>query len=133
MKPVYLFTYGTLMSGFNNSMALYLRKNAQLIAKAYFNGLMFDLGSYPGAIYESDTTHKVHGEVYQLLTNNDVIFEILDVYEGINDPYFNLYERKVIPVNVNNNVYNNFVYLLRETPRASIIDSGDYNFYINNK
>ncbi len=133
MKPVYLFTYGTLMSGFNNSMALYLRKNAQLIAKARFNGLLFDLGSYPGAIYQEDSKHKVFGEVYQLSSNSNVIFEILDVYEGINDPDFNLYERKVIPVNVNNTVYNNFVYLLRETPKASLINGGDYNLYINDK
>jgi len=132
MVPPYLFVYGTLMSTFNNPMALYLRKNARLKAKGHFNGLLFDLGNYPGAVYKSDSMHTVLGEVYQL-SKEEAIFNILDVYEGINDPDFNLYERVIIPVNINNKVYNNFVYLLRKIPGDPIIESGDYNLYINTK
>lgn len=130
MTPVYLFVYGTLMSGFNNPMALYLRENARLKAKGCFDGLLFDFGSYPGAIYKPGSIQKVHGEVYQL-SNEDVIFAILDIYEGLDDPDFNLYEKAIIPVHVNNKVYNNYVYLLKKTPEASLIDSGDYDFHIN--
>lgn len=132
MRPVYLFVYGTLMSTFNNPMALYLRKNARLIGKGHFNGLLFDFGNYPGAVYKSDSTDKVIGEMYQL-SNDDVIFNILDIYEGISDPDFNLYERNVIPVNIDNKVYNNFVYILKKTPEALLINGGDYNLYLNSK
>lgn len=132
MEPLYLFVYGTLMSTFNNPMAIYLRKNALLIGKGYFNGFLFDFGNYPGAVYKSDSTEKVIGEMYQL-SNDDVIFKILDIYEGINDPDFNLYERNVIPVNVDNKVYNNYVYVLKKTPEVLLINGGDYNLYINDK
>lgn len=121
------------MSTFNNPMALYLRKNARLTAKGHFMGLLFDLGSYPGAIYKSDSIHKVLGEMYQLQIDDDVIFKVLDIYEGINDPDFNLYERNVIPVNIDNKVYNNFVYVLKKSPEVSLINGGDYNLYTNDK
>ena len=120
------------MSGFNNPMALYLRKNARLTAKGHFNGLLFDMGSYPGAVYKPDSIHKVFGEVYQV-SDDDVIFKKLDIYEGINDPDFNLYERNIIPVIINHKVYNNFVYVLKKTPEVSLINGGDYNLYINKK
>lgn len=133
MEPVYLFVYGTLMSTFNNPMALYLRKNARLIGKGHFNGFLFDLGSYPGAIHEPGSIHKVMGEMYQLSNDDNAIFKMLDIYEGINDSDFNLYERNVIPVNIDNKAYNNYVYILKKTPEALLINGGDYNLYINDK
>ncbi|MCF0072337.1 gamma-glutamylcyclotransferase [Dyadobacter sp. CY261] len=98
MEKLYnLFTYGTLMQGFNNPYAEKLRLTSNYIGKAYFNGKLFRVEWYPGAIYEPRSTTFVHGEIYQL-TSLDILKE-LDEYEDVlEDESASLYVRRVVPV-----------------------------------
>ena len=54
----YLFIYGTLLNG-DNEFGVYLRKHSRPYAPGYFNGHLYDLGEYPGAVYIPDSPQKV--------------------------------------------------------------------------
>jgi gamma-glutamylcyclotransferase (GGCT)/AIG2-like uncharacterized protein YtfP len=77
-----LFVYGTLMRGFNNPFSQKLQQNARWIGQACFRGTLFDLGQYPGAISDPNSTTCVHGEVWELADFEKVIVS-LDRYEGV--------------------------------------------------
>lgn len=83
-SPSLLFAYGTLMQGFSNPFAKKLRKNAIWRGKASFPGQLFDLGSYPGALFLPSYEGLVHGEVWEI-TAFDSVIPSLDYYEGIHD------------------------------------------------
>lgn len=98
MEKLYnLFTYGTLMQGFDNPYARKLRLSSNYIGEGYFNGKLFRVEWYPGALYEPHAPTLVHGEIYQL-NSLDVLKE-LDEYEDVlEDEAASLYVRKVVPV-----------------------------------
>jgi gamma-glutamylcyclotransferase (GGCT)/AIG2-like uncharacterized protein YtfP len=104
MEKLYnLFTYGTLMQAFDNPYARKLRLSSKYIGKGYFNGKLFRVEWYPGALYEPDAPTLVHGEIYQL--NSPEILEELDEYEDVmKDEAASLYVRKVVPVRNNQGV-----------------------------
>ncbi|SEI85295.1 Uncharacterized conserved protein YtfP, gamma-glutamylcyclotransferase (GGCT)/AIG2-like family [Dyadobacter sp. SG02] len=97
MEKLYnLFTYGTLMQGFDNPYARKLRLFSNYIGKGYFNGKLFRVEWYPGALHEPDAPTRVHGEIYQL--NSFEILKELDEYEDVlEDETASLYVRKVVP------------------------------------
>lgn len=98
MEKLYnLFTYGTLMQGFENPYAQKLRLSSNYIGKGYFSGKLFRVEWYPGAHYEPDADTLVHGEIYRL--NALEILKELDEYEDVlEDEAASLYVRKVVPV-----------------------------------
>jgi gamma-glutamylcyclotransferase (GGCT)/AIG2-like uncharacterized protein YtfP len=98
MEKLYnLFTYGTLMQGFDNPYAEKLRLSSKYIGKGYFNGQLYRVEWYPGARFDPDATSQVHGEIYQL--DSLEILEELDEYEDVlEDESASLYVRKVVPV-----------------------------------
>lgn len=79
-RAEYLFVYGTLRKGFQNSMYQCLVRNAVFTGKAGFQGKLFDLGGYPGAVYSENSSDWVHGDVF-LLREPETVFHHLDVYE----------------------------------------------------
>ncbi|OJV21301.1 MAG: hypothetical protein BGO21_10565 [Dyadobacter sp. 50-39] len=98
MEKLYnLFTYGTLMQGFDNPYARKLRLSSNYIGKGCFNGKLFRVEWYPGAHYVPDAPTYVHGEIYQL--HSLEILNELDEYEDVmEDEAAGLYVRKVVPV-----------------------------------
>ncbi|WP_342084721.1 gamma-glutamylcyclotransferase family protein [Dyadobacter sp. OTU695] len=98
MEKLYnLFTYGTLMQGFDNPYARKLRLSSNYIGKGHFNGKLFRVEWYPGALYEPDAPTMVYGEIYHL--NAPEILEELDEYEDVlENEEASLYVRKVVPV-----------------------------------
>lgn len=65
----YLFVYGLLKSDYDNEAAKTIRSHCTLIGEGYTFGRMFDLGTYPGIIYEKTSNLKVFGEVYRIDRN----------------------------------------------------------------
>jgi len=92
----FLFVYGTLMQGFSNPFAKKLQQNAIWRGKASFTGQLFDLGTYPGAVYDQNASTTVQGEVWQLNDFQKTI-KALDYYEGIHEKEPE-YVRQQIPV-----------------------------------
>jgi gamma-glutamylcyclotransferase (GGCT)/AIG2-like uncharacterized protein YtfP len=93
----YLFTYGTLMQGFENPFAQKLRAFSSMKAKGYFHGRLYRIDWYPGALYDPAAPSKVFGEIY--LLQSPAILDELDEYEEVlDDEKASLYVRRIVPV-----------------------------------
>ena len=62
-------------------MAHRLRSGARLIGRASAPGALYDLGTYPGAIFAPDRKTHVAGEVFAVEPGSRLVAE-LDAYEG---------------------------------------------------
>lgn len=120
----YLFVYGTLMRGLPSAMSAFLERHAEWLGEARVSGYIYDLGSYPGLIYEPDSEKFVYGQVYDVKYPEQV-WPVLDRYEGAE------YERQVvglageegIPPAAHAYVYGG------ATGDKILISSGDYRLY----
>ena len=65
-------------------MAAHLRQHSQLVGRGHFPGRLYNLGLYPGAVYDSEASQAVYGEIYRM-NNPDGLLLTLDHYEGINE------------------------------------------------
>jgi gamma-glutamylcyclotransferase (GGCT)/AIG2-like uncharacterized protein YtfP len=77
----FLFVYGTLMKATEHPMADELSRHARFVGGAVFNGRLYRLQGYPGAVASADAGDRVHGELYEL-TDAERVLPILDRYEG---------------------------------------------------
>ncbi|MDB4626300.1 gamma-glutamylcyclotransferase [bacterium] len=96
----YLFVYGTLMSGMNNSFAKKLTQSAFCLGQAFAHGLLFDYRQeYPCAVASIIRSDKIQGELYQM-TEADTLLSDLDIYEDCRckEPDRSLFIRCVVPV-----------------------------------
>ena len=76
----YLFVYGTLKKDIGNDMYHLLAKHARFVSDATWNGKLFMVDVYPGAVPSDNPIDVVYGELY-LLDNPDNILPSLDEYE----------------------------------------------------
>ena len=111
----YLFTYGTLMQGFDNPFAERLHNHSTYEGKGYFPGLLYLISWYPGAVFDVNSSSKVHGEIYKL-SDFEALIEELDAYEDVfEDEKASLYRRKTICVtNENDETVECWVYLYNQ-------------------
>ena len=128
-----LFVYGTLRKNFENQYATLLQKKSKYLGNGYFFGLLYDIGYYPGAVYEPECNDKVFGDI--VLFNHKEVLEILDDYEGVNalDLQSCEFRREVVtvfmegqPVSCWTYLYNHPVHHLKR------IHSGDYLQFLRN-
>jgi len=89
-----LFVYGTLLARSAHPMAALLRQRSTPLAPGWFAGRLYDLGAYPGALYEPDSETKVFGEVLNL---SPAVLPLLDRYEGLHEQPAE-YVRRRVPV-----------------------------------
>lgn len=133
MTPQYLFIYGTLLQA-GNEFASYLQKNTSLYSKGKFEGSLYDIGDFPGAVAHASGKLFIYGSV--VLLNDVAVLKNIDVYEGYGPkqpkPY--LYIRKRIIAETDKGSVKCWVYLynLPVTGLHQII-SGDYISYKNKK
>jgi gamma-glutamylcyclotransferase (GGCT)/AIG2-like uncharacterized protein YtfP len=120
-----LFVYGTLRNTYDNPMAQLLRQNSQLVGHGYVPGRLFDLGWYPGATYEPDSTYRVWGDVFAI--TDETILSQLDSYEGIENHPDDEYARRDVPVQMGNRQVRCQMYVyLHADGQQRIIESGNY-------
>ncbi len=128
-----LFVYGTLMQHSQLPIALLLKANSQLLAKGSVAGRLYDLGSYPGAVFDTESSYEVKGQVLTL-DNAELILPLLDEYEGIRNCPDDEYSRMIIPVTVDDQLLDCWAYLYRlPTMQLQFISHGDYVLYMANK
>lgn len=131
----YLFVYGTLMKNFNNEFATYIRDRCNYIGKGYFNGLLFDLGEYPGAIYIAELKKKVFGNVFEVTSSFTELIQKLDEYEEVGEQfdYPNEYRRDKVTIHLEDQSLECWAYLYnRDVNFKNLIISGDYLGHQNN-
>lgn len=125
----YLFVYGTLRSDAGDSSYRYLKNNAEFIGKATFQGRLYDVGGYPGAVPSDDSSERVLGEVF-LVKNPENTFRQVDEYEEYRpaDHAKGEYRREIWRVVLHSGeTLNAWIYIYNlPTDGFPVIASGDY-------
>ncbi|UKM64390.1 gamma-glutamylcyclotransferase [Flavobacteriaceae bacterium GSB9] len=91
----YLFVYGTLLKDSKHDMAQFLEAHSECLGDAYFNGKLYMVSWFPGAVLSDNPSEKVYGRVFKL-NKDPSIFEALNDYEGVGEHYPepNLYRKE---------------------------------------
>lgn len=131
MKTDKLFVYGSLMGGIQSPIANYLKSNSSFLGEAFVYGQLFDIGKYPGLVWEDHMSNKVIGHVFQL-NNPKKMLPNLDYYEcvgeGFEEP--NEYRREIIDVHIDGKKELCWAYLYNaSTTHLTQIKSGNYLIY----
>ena len=84
----YLFVYGTLGQNFKNKMATFLRQNAEYLHDGVMDGQLYDVGTYPAALYKEGSGTMIKGNIFKLTGNREEIFRVLDLYEGVEEDLY---------------------------------------------
>lgn len=77
----YIFVYGQLRRGMNHPMQNLLVRHATYLGTGYFQGKLYDLGRYPGAVQSKSPKDRVVGDIYRLIESEQVMAR-LDEHEG---------------------------------------------------
>lgn len=129
MSPEYIYVYGSLRKGFSFPARDVLDNQAEYIGDATFQGKLFEIDWYPGAVPSDNGDDIVYGEVYKL-NENEIVLSKLDQYEGCSpaDPKPHAFIRKEMKVTrKNGDEITAWIYLydLLADDKAQIL-SGDY-------
>jgi gamma-glutamylcyclotransferase (GGCT)/AIG2-like uncharacterized protein YtfP len=62
----FLFVYGTLQPDYAPPAIAHVVARLNVVGKGSVNGVLYDLGGYPGAFLNPASTQKIHGIVFQL-------------------------------------------------------------------
>ena len=129
-----LFVYGTLLQ-LDNPLGSYLKNNSTWLSAAKFRGLLYDIGEYPGAIFDRSANTKVSGHLFSI-ANNEQVWNILDEYEGygIDYPVPNEFIRQLIEVETQSHLIQCWTYLYNLPVNSfTRIESGNYEEYLLKK
>jgi len=125
----FLFLYGTLLPEHAPTEMLHLVARLKFISAGSMPGDLFDLGEFPGAVFDANARHRVWGQMFELPEDAPLLAQ-LDTYEGYspNDPAASLFVRQKRPITLpDGSEQLCWVYLYnRPTGQAHPIPSGDY-------
>jgi gamma-glutamylcyclotransferase (GGCT)/AIG2-like uncharacterized protein YtfP len=129
MESNYLFVYGTLLKDFESYMSKFLNRNSEFIGSGYFNGRLYEISWYPGAVLSDVPSEKVYGHIFKI-HNGEKAFKILDNYEGLGDTseHSNEYKREIIEAYLHTGErQETWVYLYNQhTMGLKRIESGNF-------
>lgn len=121
----YLFVYGTLLRQSQTPMSSLLLSNSKFIDNATVQGVLYDIGEYPGLMLSNNLNAQVKGEVFQLKNPHKLIKE-LDAYEGSE------YRKVIASVYLKDGTkLKSWIYVFcLPTDSYVCIESGDYMSYL---
>lgn len=96
IMPNFLFVYGTLKRGTEAKMSHFLARYADYYRDGTWQGRLYRLNGYPGAIPSDDPNDVIHGEVFRLRQPTRALSG-LDEYE---ETASGLFRREVFPITV---------------------------------
>ena len=76
----YIFVYGSLMQGFRNPWSAHLHNHSRFLGKGSAQGIIYDIGGYPGLIQTENPAERVFGEIYYMSSLS--LLKDFDRYEG---------------------------------------------------
>lgn len=129
----YLMVYGTLMRGLRSSKTRFLNAYARFTGEVTVPGRLYDLGDYPGLVYDPTAATIVTGHLFAL-DDPESVFAVLDPYEGIDParPEHGPYVRRTIEVAQQDARITSWVYLFSwPTDDYPVIASGHYLTYVS--
>jgi gamma-glutamylaminecyclotransferase len=121
-KTNFVAAYGTLRRGWGNSRLIDKGDNLIGTGKTVNKYKMYSAG-IPFVTKEPHTHITV--DVWKVEEDN---IPALDRLEG----HPTWYKREIVPVKVDNNIYECWLYF-NDTPRGTVVESGDYNQFNNDK
>ena len=94
-----LFVYGTLKQDIEHPMRDLLARFAEFVGTAAFQGKLYRVNEYPGAIRSDDLQDVVYGEIYAL-KEPAAVLSTLDEYEDYEpgSPETSLYRREMTDI-----------------------------------
>ncbi|MEN3322267.1 gamma-glutamylcyclotransferase family protein [Mariniflexile soesokkakense] len=129
MASEYLLVYGTLLKDFDSYMSKFLEQNSEFVGSGYFQGNLYEISWYPGAVLSNHPDDKVYGHIFKI-KNPKKTFQVLDDYEGIGDDleHSNEYTRTLIDAYLNESEHiKTYVYIYNlPTAHLKHISSGKY-------
>ncbi len=131
----HLFVYGSLLSGTQSQMAKFLLEGNEFVGETHLPGKLYDLGRYPGFIYDEKAPEMVYGHLFAILDPAHV-FGVLDHFEGINhqEPIQSEYLRIQILHRFEGREIEVHFYHYNLSPEGlPLITSGDYREYWRDK
>ncbi len=123
-SPNQLFVYGTLLLDVPSPMSQFLRRSVQVKQSTSLPGQLYDLGSYPGFIYDAHSKMSVQGELLSI-DNLAEVLPVLDRYEGIHN-HPSEYERTLVPID---NSWCWTYQFVGKIEGLAVIKGGDYRSY----
>ena len=125
----FLFVYGTLRRDIRHEMYRLLARNADFVGDATFQGRLYLVDDFPGAVSSPSSEDCVRGEVYRLEEPQQVLSK-LDDYEEFDpqSPEAGLYRRvKAMVLLDDDTPVDAWIYLYnRPTAGLLAIPSGDF-------
>lgn len=112
-------------------MARYLKDRAVSLGTALLPGRLYDLGSYPGAVYDPEESRLITGQVYEI-AQPETVFPTLDVYEGVTStPGIPAeYARCLVSAQFDQQPLSCWIYLyILDTEHLPLIPGGNYLEY----
>ena len=129
MNNTYLFVYGSLRRGTNSEMFQVLARQADFVGEASYQGQLYKIDDYPGAVPSKNKTDLVQGEVYQL-HNSELILSQLDQYEECGPGFLQPteYVRELCEVRLQNDqiIQAWFYRYNRATDALKLLATGDF-------
>ena len=126
---MHLFVYGLLKSEFENKASQLIQKHCRFIGDACMPGYIFDVGDFPGAVFDPRSPYKVYGELYEVLQDQEKLISELDHFEEIGPdfPEPQLYRKEIIQIPVNQKTMACLVYIYNlEWKHLPLITKGIY-------
>jgi gamma-glutamylcyclotransferase (GGCT)/AIG2-like uncharacterized protein YtfP len=80
MKKELLFVYGSLRRDSASEMYPKLINYCKYYKNGFFQGKLYNVDDYPGAVKSNSPGDKVYGELY-ILSSDDDVLKIFDYYE----------------------------------------------------
>ncbi len=95
----FLFVYGTLLPAHAPAEIAHAVSKLRPIGEGFVNGVLYDLGEYPGVVLDPSSQHRRAGTVFQL-PDDPSILRTLDAYEEFDPdaPGSSLFLRVLHPV-----------------------------------
>ncbi len=126
-----LFVYGTLRSSNASQESLRLKKENRYMGRGYLKGFLYDIGGYPGAVYDEKAGTTIAGELF-MIKDIERTFQWLDHYEEACPEYDpNLeYQRILVPVKYGERIVKAWMYQYsKPTKGFQQIPSGNYSAF----
>jgi len=125
----FLFAYGTLQPGLAPDQVADLVRDLVSVGTGSVPGTLYDLGSFPGAVLESNSSRRISGTVYRLPAGAGILNR-LDEYEEYypESPKASQFIRTLCSVQLTDGrILECWVYEYNGHPdHRSILESGTY-------